>query len=326
MWEEFSTYFRGSMGPIVICGPTGCGKTEGIRSYLKRNGFMCAEVDVSDFNCPKELDTLLGSTISRSIRGSWALVVDDVEGILAYPQYASVLMKRLENQQRVCHTRIILTCNDLFSADMRPIKALIDKKIARSVCMYAPSRSVCLRYFVSYPKDWVLHATNDGENDLRQTKLFLESCLEREALRKEQGRTFEINSEPLDSHVDRSINLFSSFNQLVNRISTVDEWIRDTGDLTEWMTYSNYPLRVGSGLDSLAGIADVLSISEAQPRHFKDDLFGIGLQIFPTPTRFPPKGTLEKYPRKRERLDLDMPPIFAQECARKVDSLKVFKT
>jgi hypothetical protein len=92
---------------------------------------------------------------------------------------------------------------------------------------------------------------------------------------------------------------------MVNGISTVEDWIRDTGETTERVMFSNY-LSLSSNLDSISDMADSLSqadtiqlsqfseVNNIVP--FKDEMLGRSIQKNTHPTRDPPKYTLSPYP------------------------------
>lgn len=96
---------------------------------------------------------------------------------------------------------------------------------------------------------------------------------------------------------------------MVNGISTVEDWIRDTGETTERVMFSNY-LSLSSNLDSISDMADSLSqadtiqlsqfseVNNIVP--FKDEMLGRSIQKNTHPRRDPLKYTLSPYPRLKK--------------------------
>ena len=190
-WELFSKSIQ-ECKAIVLYGPTGCGKTEGIHSYLKQNGIGCTEIDISDFESAIELDIILRDTRCKSQAGERALLVDCVEGIAAFPTFIDVLLKRLNKQRSGGHRPLILTCDDLYSYENRRLKALVDGNKVVGIRMFPPFKSACIKYFSQfYDKSWINLATSEVNNDLRQIHKFLTACSEREAFLKERGEFFQ---------------------------------------------------------------------------------------------------------------------------------------
>jgi hypothetical protein len=310
-WEHIHELFslpNVQRKPIVLSGPTGCGKTEGIRSYLKHHGYLCMEVDVTEVCNPKELESTLGKIVIKSRGGKLAMLVDDVENILAFPAFSDVLLKRLKERRTTAHGPLILTCNDIYHKSVKKIRDLIDKdKVLVHVRMYAPKRYNCEQLFTGYPQQWLNHGINKEDNDLRQIKLFLDACSEREAYCKAHGEPFVIDCNLLGSAADRSVTHFNSLDERIKGFNTVDDWLRDTND-PEWMVYSNYPERV-SDPRSLAKMADVLSLTDGpsyKSHPYKDEMLGRSIRMFGDP-KLTGKLGFETHLQAGKRVDLDMP-------------------
>ena len=309
-WEQL-TFDK----PVLIHGPVGCGKTMGVRSYLKHQGLRCVEVDVCDFPNSSDLGRLLRSTISKSFQGPWALLMDDVEGILQYEGYAKVLATwfRDEPSMEYKHAPIILTCNDLYATSLRPIRALVDKGVLNQLRMFAPNGYTCKQYFHAhrrYPQEWARHTIKDKDNDLRQIQHFLDAASERKASCEANGRRFDFRSElPTLSSActDRSRKFFDSLTGLVKRGITCDEWVRETGELTERVAFSNYPMLASDDLDACSAMADAVSTLDVshpncfeqrkQAVPFGDQVIAHSLQVYAKGSGA--KLDLKAYPRPK---------------------------
>ena len=308
--------------PVLIHGPVGCGKTQGVRSYLKHQGLRCVEVDVCDFPNSSDLERLLRSTISKSCEGPWALLLDDVEGILQHEGYAKVLATWLRDEPSMeyKHAPVILTCNDMYATSLRLIKALVDKGVLNQLRMFAPNGNTCKEYFnARYPQEWTTHAIKYRDNDLRQIQHFLDAASERKAFREASGGRFDFRSElPTLSSAcaDRSRKFFDSLTGLIKRSITCDEWVRETGTLTERVAFSNYPTLASDDLEACSAMADAVStLDVAHPICFEQRKHAVpfGDQIIAHSLQVHAKGsganhTLKAYPHlKRGSASYEMP-------------------
>lgn len=86
---------------IIVHGPTGCGKTVGVQSYLAHHSIQCVHVDVTDAQDSKTLEDMqLRDTACKMIGGTqWALFIDDVEGVMEIEQYKTALLNRLQKNR-----------------------------------------------------------------------------------------------------------------------------------------------------------------------------------------------------------------------------------
>lgn len=132
--------------PLVLSGPVGCGKTEGVRTLFKGCGYRLLEVDGSD-----AVDNILGwvreSRVVKVLHGPTAVLLDDFESFTEKTQQDLV---RLLHEQTNATTKlapIIITCNNIRDPCMKSIQHLA------SVRMWAPSPQV-IKTWVTNEQLW----------------------------------------------------------------------------------------------------------------------------------------------------------------------------
>ena len=284
--------------PLMIDGPTGCGKTTGVKELLTHLGMRPVFLDAVEADDTHQMCTWIKrARDSNSFDGTRAvIVVDDMEGFTA--NMRSELVK-FAMDRRTALNPMLLICNNIRELMWRPFSQV------PSVRLFAPRDYSCLRYFTQeYPKRWVQHIVQANDNDLRQIKMSLDACSERKASLDQRGEHFDLTKELplLGGNADRSSNVFHSLSDLVKNGVTPDEWIRDTGELTERVVFSNYP-HMARDVDAMAAMADVLSASDTHLTHFTERghlvPFGDDMRARSVLTHANsiPKLTLSAYPR-----------------------------
>lgn len=113
---------------LVLHGPTGCGKTEGIRSLARTMGRRLVEFDGSDPEFPHELVRWVRDTrLSCGMRGECMLLLDDFESFTtqARREVARLLLgqeRDTDADARGAHLcPIVITCTQLRHPDMRDL-------------------------------------------------------------------------------------------------------------------------------------------------------------------------------------------------------------
>ena len=303
--------------PILLHGPTGCGKTVGLESFLTHRGLSTVTIDVAHLDTHDDFARHLRDTRSTSVQ---ALVIEDVEGILALSKWGETLVTWLRARRAHGSAPVFLTCNDLYTTPVRALRALVEAHTITAIRMGAPSDHACTRYFQKfYCATWVRRVVQDRDNDLRQIHLFLEECSRREAHRRAAGEPFLLEAELPTlgcGTAERAANVFRSLTALANGFASADEWIRDTGD-PERVLYSNYASLVGSNVGRMAELADTLSAADIlAPSHFadrhhatalRDEMLARSIQSHAAPSRSFPTFTLTKYPRASSSAAFDVP-------------------
>ena len=98
VWTEvLKELNKASMSPLMIWGPTGCGKTEGCKDCARLCGLQVFEIEPSILH---ESDTLrkwlLNITMQKTLLGPEMILIDSVEGM--DPIYLKVLENFVKNK------------------------------------------------------------------------------------------------------------------------------------------------------------------------------------------------------------------------------------
>ena len=107
---------------LVLFGPTGCGKTEGVRSLARAMGLRLVEFDGSDL-IPERIGAMARDTVFRGMRGR-ALLLDDFSFTARRREVAQLLL----GQERDTNVNvesafcpIVITCTQVRHPDMRDL-------------------------------------------------------------------------------------------------------------------------------------------------------------------------------------------------------------
>ena len=154
-WKTVHTHVTGNRRhkPLVVWGPTGCGKTWGVRSVLRAAGFpTVVELDGADAeNAPQLLEWIKRVRQLKCMSGPAAVLLDDFESFTPHARRAATqLIQSTANDTHLAP--LIVTCTQLRDPEMRDLAGLTaaPKPVAIDVRLKAPSEHVCLEWFMHH--------------------------------------------------------------------------------------------------------------------------------------------------------------------------------
>lgn len=206
-WKRVCLHLVSSNTPLVVFGPTGCGKTKGLDECCKhRLGMRPYEIngacDMSISDMALLLKVVSGS---KTLLGPRLVVFDDIEMLESERMAAIVLF--LKERTKSSHPVVIL-CNDPYAQSLRPFRAY------EKIRLYTPEHAACLslaanltRGFVQRPSQTKLHAVARlCVGNFHQLRILL-------------------NPEMISS-MDRHVDLFETSKRLMTGEIDVETWSR----------------------------------------------------------------------------------------------------
>ena len=267
-WQKVDKLLTANAKAILVHGPVGCGKTEGLQSLLEARGFCRVHVDVTDVESADGFRKVLQRTGQSRCDGKRPAYTLDLEGFFKLEKtnvdYRATLLAFLRERPKE-HAPLFLEVNDPYDLSMRDLSGLCVK-----VGMNAPTRKDCLAFFAEkwhgFPHRWVDAFVEAVDNDLRQVHQQLKSTAILKKLRTyqvEQGvrpsGPFVLNDELqlVQSNPDRSASVFRATDALARDAGrraagarrAVDEWERQCGAKAERAYFSNVPVRAQAAVE-----------------------------------------------------------------------------
>ena len=278
--------------PLVVWGPTGCGKTMGLTSLLEAVGYRPVVLDGVEAPSVKELVDCVarGRDVRNSFRAPAAVVLDDIEtfhpdaraAVAAYlrasskgaatgaakaSKKASTTAGTKDDASGVQLLPLVVTCQQPRSPEARLFSALA------SVRLFPPDERVCKLWFcdagvvVDGPTGTpVQHRVNMtwfaaleavvATRDLRRVRVGLE-------WRALTGRGLDARPDVFFG------NTFEATRALLTRRASVEDWTRAVDLREATLIHEHFP-RLAASVESCAAMLEVLSFTDAhQPERFE---------------------------------------------------------
>ena len=154
--------------PLVVSGPTGCGKTWGVRAVLRAAGYRLLELDGADAETTDQLVGWIKRVRKlKVLQGATAVFLDDFEGFTKDARKRAV--QAMATDDPVC-TPLIITCAQARDPEMKDLQALA------GVRLYTPPEGVVRAWFEKRFTATAVKRVRElcATGDLRRVRLALE--------------------------------------------------------------------------------------------------------------------------------------------------------
>lgn len=213
-WEELIAHIHGpeKHKPVLIHGPTGCGKTLGVQECLKLSGVNCTLLDGSAPEGPTELDTWISQVRDNSVLEGegGVLFIDDVESFTDLCR--GVIIKHVKKTNKG-KSPLIITCTDFYSVSLKELTTLFKKFVI--IRLYAPRPETVSRWLQSkgYNIPNLESILPDCKGDLRSCEISLKFHMQVKHYFEKQGKRTKF----LGLGIDQKQNIFELANSLLTK-------------------------------------------------------------------------------------------------------------
>ena len=207
--------------PLLLHGPTGCGKTRGVEALLAHLGMRAVTLDAVEADDTAQLSLWIRRTReARTLGRVSVVVVDDLEG---FTHAARAEVARLAEDQRSSLNPMLLVCSARRDPAFRALQALPD------VRLFAP-RERDLRAWFGEAYAWT--SAHEGHavvhTGLSRNVLDLEQDLLRAGDVRRLVTAFRsrnaLGASMADAHDDHCPNAFEAARRLLRGTMPVDAW------------------------------------------------------------------------------------------------------
>lgn len=219
-WTDIMKRVSNADGPVLLYGPTGCGKTHLVRTCSYVMDLKLFEVGPAEVDSSSELTSWLSHVCNaKTLLGPRMVLVDDIEGL--EPQVLRTLHANLKK-----HTKspIIMTCTDPYIKELRSFRDV------ERIRMRAPTVHSCIAWAngqsLKADGGGLRTAAEKSRGDLRQLSMRLSG------------------NRCLAGMLDRKCNMFDAMRSLMRKETSLEEWtssdLADSGP--EFLHYNVYSI------------------------------------------------------------------------------------
>tara|TARA_B100000482_G_C12612805_1_gene299818 strand:- start:3992 stop:5020 length:1029 start_codon:yes stop_codon:yes gene_type:complete len=244
VWTDLITHFKKKQTPpILLWGPTGCGKTCGVKECADICGLKIYEIEPSVLDSTEDLKKwLYNITGSKTLLGPRMILVDIVEGI--DPSYISIFEAFIK-KNTVLQTPIVFIMDNAYNLSLRNFINLIPIKMR----CYRPNAIYCTSlakasFGKHIPLSIIQQSAQHCGGNIRNLK-----C-----------RILNSGNYVFFHESDDSLSLFESTNKFLTNKLCPEKWIlcADKNSLNH-LIYDNYPLFLSSDIHNVARMSEELS-------------------------------------------------------------------
>lgn len=281
-WSELMHQFNQSrLHPILVWGPTGCGKTRGVKDCATMCGLRIFEIEPSVLDCTEDLRKWISNvTSSKTLLGPRALLVDIIEG---FDQSFISVFQSILKKEVLFSIPVVFVADSLHHLPLKNLFSLIPTKIR--LFLLNPDNCVTFAKYTfakNIPKEIVQRHAAKCHGDLRKLKNMINNKFYHDA--------------------DASLSLFSSTNAMLLGALSLEHWIVSAEvDSLKRLLWDNY-VSFATDLDKISDFAMCMGTREIlnDPLEFYIVSCGLHFKSLYTGTHPLPKMTLtSSIPQKR---------------------------
>lgn len=223
-WKVHSHILSRPHDPLVVWGPTGCGKSRGAEELLQAMGFRLVTVDGADAENAHELCRWVSDARrSKCADGPMAVLLDDWEGFtdLSRQLVSQKLEQRSREEEHFSLNPLLITCTQARDPEMHRTLSPFAQ-----VRLFAPSAKVMVDFF----SKGVRFLRMDGVQEHVPVRA---AWLQGEAMYS--GDLRRVRLELIDRHLNGGAqreaahshffsNSFEATRKLLLRVATAEEW------------------------------------------------------------------------------------------------------
>lgn len=257
--------------PLVLWGPTGCGKTFGVRELLYAMKYRIVELDGSDGEDTNQLITWVKRVRDiKVLQGPTAILLDDYESFTEDARKRMATM--LKNTKDTNLAPIIITCTQFKEPRLR------DLHIFHNIRLFSPNEHVCKEWFDK--NGFILQTNKSGS--FQQVQCFPKHGWDsREQCHLVTGDlrriTIALQWKALTKHAlfadgtnTPFLNSFQATQHLLLRKTNASRWAAGAEPRDADLIREHIPKYVNEDIDVLADVLDYLSASDVMtPSRFE---------------------------------------------------------
>ena len=266
-WNKVHDHLRDRSSrskPLVVWGPTGCGKTCGIRELLLEMRYRLVELDGSDPETTEQLLTWVKRMRDmQSMKGTTAILLDDFESFSheARRRLADVLKKSAPTD-----APLLITCTQFKDPVMKPIQGFAN------VRLFKPNEHICEEWFSQsgFPSPRWNPAAQTWSTVHRfpppgWTRTEKQHILTGDLRRIQTSLIWKVVTKGGSLAATPTLtpaNAFQATQQLLLRKHAPDVWSRHAEMRDMDLIREHIPGHVKGNVDALASMFDYLSVSD----------------------------------------------------------------
>lgn len=232
-WTSFSQLIKQHTS-VMVWGPTGCGKSEGVKLTLESMKLNIYELNPSVIDNSEDLKNWLTNVAkSKTLLGKRVIVIDDIEGL---DDVFVKLILQFSQTLTLCDSRLVIICTDKYCMKLKQLRHI------PSVKLFRPNEYSMVQFgeklFPTIPKVAIKKCAQRLHGDLRQLTQQLQMNI--------QLKT------------DQQNNIFEDTDLLLRGNITTDKWLHtESESILQPLLHANYLSLPNTNLDYSQLFSDI---------------------------------------------------------------------